>query len=156
MGKQQSEVSSKQAGVCLSPSIVAGPCSQDDKLQVAQGCATNKIHRCVLQSASHQSTRFVSCLCQAIIGPCCLRKNAAAQVQVRKGARCSVHAGLHTDRVFLGGGSERLLTVWIPFQAVRPEAGSVLVCRGSHRCAEPALSSATPGISRSRWRNSRP
>lgn len=49
-------------------------------------------------------------------------------------AQCLDHAGLHNDRVFLGGGgSERLLTIWVPFQAVTPQSGSMLVCSRSHR-----------------------
>lgn len=41
--------------------------------------------------------------------------------------------GLHTDRVFLGRGSPRLLTAWLPLGAVPAARGSLLVARGSHR-----------------------
>jgi hypothetical protein len=41
--------------------------------------------------------------------------------------------GLHTDRVFLGRGTPRLLTAWTPLGDVPPELGSLLVAAGSHR-----------------------
>lgn len=44
--------------------------------------------------------------------------------------------GLHTDRVFLGRGTPRLLTAWMPLGALPPEQGSLLVAAGSHRLPE--------------------
>ncbi|KAK9839538.1 hypothetical protein WJX81_008260 [Elliptochloris bilobata] len=41
--------------------------------------------------------------------------------------------GLHTDRVFVGGSSPRLLTAWVPLGDVNIQHGPPLVCRGSHR-----------------------
>ena len=41
--------------------------------------------------------------------------------------------GVHTDRVYLGKGTERLLTIWIPLGATDPELGAMLVAPGSHR-----------------------
>uniref|UniRef100_A0A7S0QVB7 Phytanoyl-CoA dioxygenase n=1 Tax=Pyramimonas obovata TaxID=1411642 RepID=A0A7S0QVB7_9CHLO len=41
--------------------------------------------------------------------------------------------GVHSDRVFLGKGSERLLTLWLPIGDVPVEQGAMMVCRGSHR-----------------------
>ena len=40
--------------------------------------------------------------------------------------------GVHTDRVFLGGGSARLVTVWIPLGDVRVADGALMVAAGSH------------------------
>jgi hypothetical protein len=45
----------------------------------------------------------------------------------------SEFTGLHTDRVFLGRGTARLLTAWTPLGHVPPEQGSLLVAAGSHR-----------------------
>ncbi|KAL3131169.1 hypothetical protein ABBQ38_000473 [Trebouxia sp. C0009 RCD-2024] len=41
--------------------------------------------------------------------------------------------GVHTDKVFLGRGSPRVLTAWVPFGQVDVEDGAMMVCRGSHR-----------------------
>ena len=40
--------------------------------------------------------------------------------------------GVHTDRVFLGGGSGRLVTAWIPLGDVRVADGALMVAAGSH------------------------
>ena len=40
--------------------------------------------------------------------------------------------GVHTDRVFLGGGSGRLVTAWIPLGDVRMADGALMVAAGSH------------------------
>lgn len=40
--------------------------------------------------------------------------------------------GVHTDKVFLGRGTSRLITTWIPFGAVKTEDGALLVAAGSH------------------------
>ena len=55
--------------------------------------------------------------------------------------------GLHTDRVFLGRGSSRLLTVWLPLGDVPVEHGGLLVCHGSHRLRAFAPLRATYGAS---------
>uniref|UniRef100_A0A061RZK2 Phytanoyl-dioxygenase n=1 Tax=Tetraselmis sp. GSL018 TaxID=582737 RepID=A0A061RZK2_9CHLO len=44
--------------------------------------------------------------------------------------------GVHTDRVFLGKGSSRLLTAWIPLGDCPVEEGSMMVVPGSHRMEE--------------------
>ena len=41
--------------------------------------------------------------------------------------------GLHTDRMYMGQGSQRLVTVWTPLGDVPIEHGALLVARGSHR-----------------------
>jgi len=41
--------------------------------------------------------------------------------------------GVHTDRVYLGKGSQRVLTAWIPIGHVSVEEGSMMVAAGSHR-----------------------
>ncbi|DBA84158.1 TPA: hypothetical protein ACH3X1_006625 [Trebouxia sp. C0004] len=41
--------------------------------------------------------------------------------------------GVHTDKVFLGRGSPRVLTAWVPLGQVNIEDGAMMVCRGSHR-----------------------
>ncbi|KAI9333049.1 hypothetical protein DFJ73DRAFT_896353 [Zopfochytrium polystomum] len=43
--------------------------------------------------------------------------------------RCT---GAHFDRAYLGNGSQRLLTLWMPLGDVRPADGSLCVVRGSH------------------------
>jgi hypothetical protein len=40
--------------------------------------------------------------------------------------------GVHTDRVFLGGGDARLVTAWIPLGDVRMADGALMVAAGSH------------------------
>ena len=44
--------------------------------------------------------------------------------------------GAHTDRVYVGGGSQRLLTLWLPLGEVTPEQGAMRVLRGSHTLVE--------------------
>ncbi|KAL3139237.1 hypothetical protein ABBQ32_006007 [Trebouxia sp. C0010 RCD-2024] len=41
--------------------------------------------------------------------------------------------GVHIDKVFLGRGSPRVLTAWVPLGQVDVEDGAMMVCRGSHR-----------------------
>ncbi len=41
--------------------------------------------------------------------------------------------GVHVDRVYMGRGSQRLMTAWVPFGDVPVEMGSLCVCPGSHR-----------------------
>jgi hypothetical protein len=41
--------------------------------------------------------------------------------------------GAHTDRVYVGEGSQRLLTVWLPLGEVSPEQGAMRVLEASHR-----------------------
>lgn len=43
------------------------------------------------------------------------------------------YTGVHIDRVYLGGGSARLTTMWIPFGDVSMRQGTLLVSVGSHR-----------------------
>lgn len=43
--------------------------------------------------------------------------------------------GAHCDRVYMGRGSKRLHTSWIPFQDTSAELGGLAVCQGSHRLA---------------------
>lgn len=45
--------------------------------------------------------------------------------------------GAHMDRVYMGRGSQRLHTVWIPFADLAPHDGVLAVCPGSQR--NPAL-----------------
>ena len=66
--------------------------------------------------------------------------------------------GVHTDRVFLGGGSARLVTVWIPLGDVRVADGALMVAAGSHADATFAgvrrtygASAAGPDGARSGW-----
>lgn len=48
-----------------------------------------------------------------------------------------VFTGVHVDRVYMGRGSDRLTTAWVPFGDVPLEQGSLCVCPRSHR--DPAL-----------------
>ena len=66
--------------------------------------------------------------------------------------------GVHTDRVFLGGGSGRLVTAWIPLGDVRVADGALMVAAGSHADATFAgvrrtygASAAGPDGARSGW-----
>ncbi len=40
--------------------------------------------------------------------------------------------GCHMDHVYMGRGSNRLLTAWVPFGRIRPEQGTLAICAGSH------------------------
>eukprot|EP01124_Arcella_intermedia_P005656 TRINITY_DN13347_c0_g1_i1.p1 TRINITY_DN13347_c0_g1~~TRINITY_DN13347_c0_g1_i1.p1 ORF type:complete len:291 (-),score=70.56 TRINITY_DN13347_c0_g1_i1:129-977(-) len=40
--------------------------------------------------------------------------------------------GVHHDRVYLGGGSSNLHTVWIPLGDIPKEQGTLMICKGSH------------------------
>jgi hypothetical protein len=42
------------------------------------------------------------------------------------------YTGCHYDVVYMGLGSQRLHTVWIPFEDVEVERGTLAVCEGSH------------------------
>ena len=44
--------------------------------------------------------------------------------------------GAHMDHVYMGRGSQRLMTVWIPFGDIPIEQGTLCVCPGSHRLPE--------------------
>lgn len=59
----------------------------------------------------------------------------------------SEFTGLHTDRVFLGRGTSRLLTAWLPLGAISPSLGSLLVAAGSHRLDPFAGVRSTYGMS---------
>lgn len=39
---------------------------------------------------------------------------------------------IHCDRVYMGRGSQRLLTLWTPFGRITPEMGPLAICLGSH------------------------
>lgn len=41
--------------------------------------------------------------------------------------------GAHFDNVYMGRGSSRLHTTWIPFGDIGPELGSLAVCLGAHK-----------------------
>jgi hypothetical protein len=41
--------------------------------------------------------------------------------------------GCHFDVVYMGRGSERLHTVWIPLEDIPVEKGTLAMCKGSHR-----------------------
>ena len=55
--------------------------------------------------------------------------------------------GVHTDRVFLGKGTHRLVTAWLPFGEVRVDDGALMVARCSHRSETFAHLRATYGTS---------
>lgn len=44
--------------------------------------------------------------------------------------------GGHYDVVYMGRGSERLLTCWVPFGHIEPEQGTLAICVGSHNAPE--------------------
>lgn len=51
------------------------------------------------------------------------------------------HSAFHMDKIYMGKGSDALLTCWIPLQDVSWEAGGLVVCEGS---------SSLPGFQRMR------
>ena len=53
--------------------------------------------------------------------------------------------GAHVDRVYMGRGSESLMTCWIPFGDNPIELGALAVCSGSHRLPSFAKLRATYG-----------
>jgi len=55
--------------------------------------------------------------------------------------------GVHVDAVYMGRGSQRLLTCWTPFGEVGPELGAITLCVGSHRSPELARVRETYGRS---------
>ena len=50
-----------------------------------------------------------------------------------RGVGSDQFTGVHVDRVYMGRGSDRLMTAWVPFGDVPLEMGSLCVCLGSHR-----------------------
>jgi len=55
--------------------------------------------------------------------------------------------GVHADSVYMGRGSPRLLSCWIPFGEVTPAMGAITLCVGSHRSPELARIRETYGRS---------
>jgi len=49
-----------------------------------------------------------------------------------RGVEKNGYTGIHIDRVYLGGGSNQLHTVWIPLGDIPKEQGTLLICKGSH------------------------
>ena len=45
--------------------------------------------------------------------------------------------GAHMDHVYMGRGSKRVMTCWVPFGDIAVQQGTLAVCRGSH--ADPAF-----------------
>lgn len=41
--------------------------------------------------------------------------------------------GVHADSVYMGRGSQRLLSCWVPFGEVTPERGAIALCLGSEQ-----------------------
>ena len=54
-------------------------------------------------------------------------------------------SGAHVDWVYMGGGSEQLLTCWVPVGDIPVEMGTLAVCKGSHRLPSFAKLGATYG-----------
>jgi ectoine hydroxylase-related dioxygenase (phytanoyl-CoA dioxygenase family) len=54
-------------------------------------------------------------------------------------------SGAHVDWVYMGGGSEQLLTCWVPVGDIPVEMGTLAVCEGSHRLPSFAKLGATYG-----------
>jgi len=50
-----------------------------------------------------------------------------------RGVQQNGYTGIHHDRVYLGGGSQQLHTVWIPLGDIPKEQGTLLVCKDSHK-----------------------
>ena len=57
------------------------------------------------------------------------------------------YTGAHMDFVYMGRGSERLHTVWIPFGDIQVEQGTLCVCEGSNHLASFARLRGTYGRS---------
>ena len=45
----------------------------------------------------------------------------------------SEFTGVHYDIVYMGRGSKRLHSCWVPFDDIAPEMGTLAICVGSHR-----------------------
>lgn len=41
--------------------------------------------------------------------------------------------GIHYDVVYMGRGTHKLMTCWIPMGTISPDMGSLAICEGSHR-----------------------
>lgn len=41
--------------------------------------------------------------------------------------------GIHYDVVYMGRGTSRLMTCWLPMGRITPQLGSLAICEGSHR-----------------------
>jgi len=50
-----------------------------------------------------------------------------------RGVHKNGYTGIHHDRVYLGGGSQQLHTVWIPLGDIPKEQGTLLICKESHK-----------------------
>ncbi|KAJ3333285.1 hypothetical protein HDU76_009772 [Blyttiomyces sp. JEL0837] len=48
----------------------------------------------------------------------------------------SLNTGPHLDRVYLGAGSNRLLTIWTPFGDILAHQGGIVFAEGSHRLSK--------------------
>lgn len=57
------------------------------------------------------------------------------------------YTGVHADAVYMGRGSQRLLTCWVPFGQVTPAHGAIALCAGSERT--PAYARVREGYGRS-------
>lgn len=55
--------------------------------------------------------------------------------------------GVHADSVYMGRGSQRLLSCWIPFGEVTPAMGAITLCAGSARSPDLARIRETYGRS---------
>lgn len=55
--------------------------------------------------------------------------------------------GVHADSVYMGRGSARLLTCWVPFGEITPALGAITLCVGSHRSPDFARVRETYGRS---------
>ncbi|MFW5682286.1 MAG: phytanoyl-CoA dioxygenase family protein [Phycisphaeraceae bacterium] len=56
-------------------------------------------------------------------------------------------SGAHLDEVYMGRGSQRVMTAWIPFGDIPVEQGTLAICEGSHRLEGFAKLRATYGKS---------
>ncbi|QDU90939.1 1-deoxypentalenic acid 11-beta-hydroxylase [Pirellulimonas nuda] len=59
---------------------------------------------------------------------------------------------IHCDMVYMGRGSQRLLTLWTPFGHITPEMGPLAVCLNSHRWDDVIATYGRDDVDRNRTR----
>ncbi|WP_442482186.1 phytanoyl-CoA dioxygenase family protein [Aeoliella sp. SH292] len=59
---------------------------------------------------------------------------------------------IHCDRVYMGRGSQRLLTLWTPFGRITPEMGPLALCLGSHEWSQVVNTYGQDDVDRDRTR----
>lgn len=97
-----------------------------------EGASTKEIRRrargdrCILELVEHRALFELSA--KIVASPTMTYSFKWVRVVAR-----NTGTGAHCDSVYMGRGSEKVCTVWIPFGDVPVEQGSLAVCEASHR-----------------------